>query len=118
VLALPAGVLALDEPASGLDGPGIDRLAAVLRARLAAGDAVVVAEHRPLPLPGGAVIDLGGSAASPDAVEVVLGGAGSFRGTVARNGRLVLTVACGERDALLQEALGAGWAVLAVGPAR
>jgi ABC-type multidrug transport system ATPase subunit len=118
VLTLPAAVLVLDEPASGLDGPGLDRLAGVLRDRLAAGDAVVVAEHRPLPLPGGAVVDLGGAAAPHDVVEVVLGGTGSFRGRDARDGRLTLAIPAGQRDDLLREALGAGWSVLAVGPAR
>jgi hypothetical protein len=112
----------LDEPASGLDGAGIDRLAGVLRERLAAGHAVVVAEHRPLPLPGGAVVDLGGSPEPRDVVEVVvevvLGGTGSLRGRAARDGRLTLAVPAGERDDLLREALGTGWAVLAVGPPR
>jgi ABC-type multidrug transport system ATPase subunit len=118
VLALPAGILVLDEPASGFDEAGVTRLAAVLGDRLAAGDAVVVAEHRPLPLPGGEVVDLGGAAAAPDVVEVVLGGTGSFRGRAARDGRVTLAVPAGERDDLLREALGAGWAVLAVGPGR
>jgi ABC-type multidrug transport system ATPase subunit len=118
VLAQPAGVLVLDEPASGLDGAGIERLAGVLRERLAAGHAVVVAEHRPLPLSGGAVVDLGGSHEPRDLVEVVLGGTGSLRGRAAREGRLSLAVPAGERDDLLREALGAGWAVLAVGSPR
>ena len=118
VLALPAPVLVLDEPASGLDADGIERLAGVLRERLDGGTAVVVAEHRPLPLPGGAVLDLGGREVAPDLVEVTLGGDGAFRGAAARGGRLTLTVPAGERDALLREALGAGWSVLAVGPRR
>jgi ABC-type multidrug transport system ATPase subunit len=118
VLALPGRILVLDEPASGLDAVGIARLADVLQTRLAAGAAVVVAEHRPLPLPGGEVVDLGGSRERSDVVEVVLGGTGSFRGRAARDGLLTLAVAPGERDDLLREALGAGWAVLAVGPAR
>ena len=118
VLALPAPVLVLDEPTSGLDTEGVDRLAEVLRDRLAAGGAVVVAEHRPLPLAGGAVLDLGGVAAPAEMVEVTLGGDGSFRGGAARDGRLTLTVGAAERDALLREALDDGWSVLAVGPRR
>jgi ABC-type transport system involved in cytochrome c biogenesis ATPase subunit len=118
VLALPAPVLVLDEPASGLDTEGTDRLTGVLRERLAGGTAVVLAEHRPLPLPGGEVLDLGGAAAPAGLVEVTLGGEGSLRGTAAQGGRLTLTVPAGDRDALLLEALRAGWAVLAVGPRR
>jgi ABC-type transport system involved in cytochrome c biogenesis ATPase subunit len=118
VLGLPAPVLVLDEPSSGLDAEGIDRLAGVLRERLAVGTAVVVAEHRPLPLSGGAVLDLGGRAAAGELVEVTLGGDGTFRGSAAASGRLTLTVPAGERDTLLLEALGAGWSVLAVGPGR
>jgi ABC-type multidrug transport system ATPase subunit len=118
VLSLPAGVLVLDEPASGLDAEGIDRLAEVLTGRLAAGNAVVVAEHRPLPLPGGAVLDLGGPATADGLVEVTLGGKGSFRGAAARDGRLTLSVPAAERDALLLEALNGGWSVLSVGYRR
>jgi ABC-2 type transport system ATP-binding protein len=118
VLALPARVLVLDEPASGLDGEGVDRLAEMLGDRLAAGVAVVVAEHRPLPLPGGALVDLGGRAPVPELVEVVLGGEGTFRGATAVGGRLALAVTPADRDAALVEALGAGWSVLAVGPRR
>jgi ABC-type transport system involved in cytochrome c biogenesis ATPase subunit len=118
VLALPAGVLVLDEPASGLDAAGIDRLGEVLTRRLTAGSAVVVAEHRPLPLPGGAVLDLGGPAAGEGLVEVTLGGDGAFRGATARDGRLTLTVPAAERDALLLEALRGGWSVLSVGSRR
>lgn len=118
VLSLAAPVLVLDEPASGLDADGIDRLAGVLRKLLSGGTAVVVAEHRPLPLPGGAVLDLGGTAAAGELVEVTLGGEGTFRGAAAHGGRLTVTVPTAERDALLREALGAGWSVLAVGPRR
>jgi ABC-type transport system involved in cytochrome c biogenesis ATPase subunit len=118
VLALPAPLLVLDEPASGLDAEGIARLAGVLRERLAGGSAVVVAEHRPLPLPGGAVLDLGGRAVVAELVEVTLGGSGTFRGTAAHGGRLTLTVPVEERDKLLLEALEAGWSVLTVGSRR
>ena len=79
---------------------------------------MVIAEHRPLPLPGGAVLDLGGQAVVSEPVEVTLGGDGTFRGTAAHGGRLSLTVPARERDALLLEALSAGWSVLAVGSRR
>jgi ABC-type Mn2+/Zn2+ transport system ATPase subunit len=118
VLALPAAVLVLDEPASGLDAEGARRLAGVLRERLAGGCAVVVAEHRPLDLPDGAVLDLGGRPVAADLVEIVLGGTGVFRGRPACDGVLTLSALPAERDALLGEALGAGWSVLAVGRAR
>lgn len=122
VLALPAPVLVLDEPGAGLDAVAIDGLAAALTGRLAAGQAVVVAEHAELPLPAGTVLDLGGRAAAAPVeagatrVRVTLGGGGTFRGAQARSGRLTLDVAPGERDALLLEALESGWSVLAVEP--
>jgi ABC-type transport system involved in cytochrome c biogenesis ATPase subunit len=117
VLSLPAPVLVLDEPGAGLDDAALGRLTGALAQRLAAGTAVVVAEHGPLALPGGQVLDLGGEVL-PGAVRVLLGGAGRFRGVGARDGVLELTVPPGERDALLAEALAGGWAVLAVGPHR
>jgi ABC-type transport system involved in cytochrome c biogenesis ATPase subunit len=117
VLSLPAPVLVLDEPGIGLDDAALARLAAAVSRRLADGTAVVVAEHGTLPLPGGRELDLGGAAGTGH-VRVVLGGAGCFRGVEARDGVLELHVPPGERDALLAEALGAGWAVLAVGPRR
>jgi ABC-type transport system involved in cytochrome c biogenesis ATPase subunit len=118
VLALPVRLLVLDEPEAGLDAAAAARLAAVLTGRLAAGTAVVLAEHRPLDLAGGRVLDLGlGPApAPPGDVRVTLGGTGALRGRTAADGRLVLTVPEGERDALLREALAAGWAVLTVTP--
>jgi ABC-type transport system involved in cytochrome c biogenesis ATPase subunit len=117
VLALPAPVLVLDEPGTGLDDAALDRLAGALARRLADGTAVVVAEHGSLPLAGGQVLDLGGGAAA-GSVRVVLGGTGRFRGLEARDGTLEVGVPPEERDALLAEALAAGWAVLAVGPHR
>lgn len=117
VLALPCAVLVLDEPTAGLDADAVHRLTDRLGERLAAGHAVVVAEHEPLPLPGGDVLDLGGAAA-PGLVAVVLGGSGTFHGRTATAGRLNLTVPAGERDAVLLAALQAGWSVLAVEPAR
>jgi ABC-type multidrug transport system ATPase subunit len=117
VLGLDTPLLVLDEPTSGLDAEGVDRLAGVLAERLAAGAAVVVAEHRPLPVPGGDVLDLGGSR-DPDLVQVTLGGDGVLRGRAARDGVLTISVAPGDREALLLEALQAGWSVLGVGPRR
>jgi hypothetical protein len=121
VLALPAAVLVLDEPVAGLDGAAVEQLAGRLDRRLAGGAAVVLAEHLPLPLAGGTVLDLGGpvgTVAPEPLVEIVLGGAGSFRGRPAREGRIALAVPPAERDGLLREALAQGWAVLAVGPPR
>jgi heme exporter protein A len=115
VLGLPCRVLVLDEPAAGLDAAAVYRLADRLTDRLAAGDAIVLAEHEPLPLAGGEVLDLGGTTGE-DVVEVVLGGTGSFHGGTATGGRLTLTAPAGERDALLLAALQQGWSVLAVGP--
>jgi hypothetical protein len=114
VLGLPCRLLVLDEPTAGLDAAAVHRLAERLTDRLAAGDAVVLAEHEPLPLPGGDVLDLGG-ARPGDVVEVVLSGSGSFRGATAVSGRLALAVPAAERDALLLAALQDGWSVLAVG---
>ena len=117
VLGLDTRLLVLDEPTAGLDAEGVDRLSGVLTERLKAGTAVVVAEHRPLPVPGGEVLDLGGVRA-PDLVQITLGGDGVLRGHAARDGMLTLSVAPAERDALLLEALQAGWSVLGVGPHR
>jgi ATPase subunit of ABC transporter with duplicated ATPase domains len=108
VLALPARVLVLDEPSAGLDDAAIARLTDELSRRLADGGIVVVAEHRPLPLAGGAVLDLGGRSVEP-LVRITLSGEGRTQ---------VVTVPPTERDALLRDALGRGWSVLAVEPAR
>ncbi|MBB3674620.1 ABC transporter ATP-binding protein [Modestobacter versicolor] len=113
VLALPCPVLVLDEPAAGLDAAAVSRLADRLTGRLAAGHAVVVAEHEPLPLAGGEVLDLGGSVTAA-VVEVLLAGTGTFRGRTATGGRLTLTVPAGEQDAVLLAALQEGWSVLTV----
>ncbi|WP_171058255.1 ABC transporter ATP-binding protein [Modestobacter altitudinis] len=115
VLGLPCPIVVLDEPAAGLDAAAVHRLADRLTDRLAAGDAVVLAEHEPLPLAGGDVLDLGGATA-PALVEVVLAGTGTFRGAPAAGGRLTLTVPPPERDALLLAALHAGWSVHSVNP--
>jgi ABC-2 type transport system ATP-binding protein len=109
VLALPADVAVLDEPADGLDEAAVRRLTAVLAERLDAGGIVVVAEHRPLPLPGGTVLDLGGVVAEEPLVRITLEGDG---------GVSVVTVPPAERDAVLRDALGRGWSVRAVDPGR
>ena len=96
------------------DLPAVD--ADRLATRMAAGDAVVLAEHEPLPLPGGELLDLGGAAVP--AVEVVLGGTGTFSGQTATGGRLTLIAPAGEQDALLLAALQEGWSVLSVGRRR
>ena len=117
VLGLDTGLLVLDEPTAGLDAEGVDRLAGVLAERLSDGTALVVAEHRPLPVPGGEVLELGGSRET-GLVQITLGGDGAFHGRAARDGTLTLSVAADERDGVLLEALQAGWSVIAVGPRR
>lgn len=107
VLALPAPVVVLDEPSAGLDDAAVARLSGALADRLADGCIVVVAEHRPFPLPGGTVLDLGGRS-SGQLVRITLSGDGETR---------TVTVPPAERDALLRDALGRGWSVLAVEPA-
>ncbi|NYJ08848.1 ABC transporter ATP-binding protein [Petropleomorpha daqingensis] len=109
VLAWPAGVVVLDEPADGLDDTAVRRLTGVLTDRLDAGGIVVLAEHRPLPLPGGTVLDLGGVVEAEPRVRITLQGDGA---------RSVVTVPPAERDAVLRDALGRGWSVLAVEPDR
>ena len=109
VLSWPAGVVVLDEPADGLDDAAVRRLTRVLSERLDAGGIVVVAEHRPLPLPGGTVLDLGGVVPAEPLVRITLEGDGA---------RSVVVVPPGERDAVLRNALDRGWSVLAVEPAR
>ena len=116
VLALPTPLLVLDEPAAGLDAPGVQRLATVLGDRLAAGSAVVLADHRALPLAEDQLLDLGGSASPSSRARITLAGTGTFRGRPDRDGVLQLTVPAGERDELLLAALRAGWSVVAVEP--
>jgi ABC-type transport system involved in cytochrome c biogenesis ATPase subunit len=108
VLALPAPVVVLDEPSAGLDDEAVARLTRALDKRLAGGGIVVVAEHRPLPLSGGTVLDLGGGSAQ-SGVRITLSGDG---------GTHVVTVPPSERDGVLRDALERGWSVLAVEPGR
>jgi ABC-type transport system involved in cytochrome c biogenesis ATPase subunit len=107
VLAWPAGLVVLDEPTDGLDDAAVRRLTGVLTDRLEAGGIVVVAEHRPLPLPGGTVLDLGGTVAAEPLVRITLEVDGD---------RKVVTVPPAGRDEVLRDALGRGWSVLAVEP--
>jgi ABC-type transport system involved in cytochrome c biogenesis ATPase subunit len=108
VLALPAPVMVLDEPSAGLDDDAVARLMCALTERLAGGGIVVVAEHRPLPLDGGTVLDLGGGPAE-SGVRITLSGDGATH---------VVTVPPSERDDVLRDALERGWSVLAVEPGR
>jgi heme exporter protein A len=48
----------LDEPANGLDGDGVERLAEAIRAHRAEGGAVIAATHLPLPIEGAASFPL------------------------------------------------------------
>jgi ABC-2 type transport system ATP-binding protein len=114
VLSFDTRVLVVDEPAAGLDATAVARLAAVLRQRREAGCTVVIADHGELEhsLPADDVLDLGGLSPRTQDVRVVLRGEGSLRGQAAAHGVLELVVA--DSDALLHEALAAGWSVLAV----
>jgi heme exporter protein A len=49
----------LDEPANGLDGEGLERLAAAMAAHRAEGGAILAASHQPLGLTGAAAVALG-----------------------------------------------------------
>jgi ABC-type Mn2+/Zn2+ transport system ATPase subunit len=113
VLDLPARVLVLDEPTAFLDAAAATRLAARIERRRAAGHAVVLADHELLPVAADHTIDLGGLLGAGLA-RVVLAGSGTLRGAAAVDGRLELTVPVAERDALLLDALTAGWQVLTV----
>ena len=108
VLALPAPVVVLDEPSAGLDDAAVAQLTQALTDRLHGGGIVVVAEHRPLPLSGGTVLDLGGGSAE-SGVRITLSGEGATH---------VMTVPPSQRDGVLRDALERGWSVLAVEPGR
>lgn len=114
VMSFDARLLVLDEPAAGLDATAVARLASVLRARREGGTAVVIADHGELEhsLPADAVLDLGGLSSHATQLRVLLRGEGSLRGRSALHGVLEFVVA--DSDILLQEALAAGWSVLAV----
>lgn len=58
VVASGAPIWLLDEPANGLDSDSIALLGRMMADHLTAGGIVLAASHQPLPLPGGAVIDL------------------------------------------------------------
>ena len=59
VIAAPARLWLLDEPANGLDGDGQARLEAAVAAHRAKGGAILAASHQPLALPGAAEVALG-----------------------------------------------------------
>lgn len=59
LIAGPAPIWLLDEPASGLDASAVDRLAAVIARHRARGGAVLVATHQPIDLPDARTITLG-----------------------------------------------------------
>ena len=130
VMQLSCSIVILDEPTAGLDAGAVRRLTEQLSARLATGHVVVLAEHEPLPLPAGEVLDLGGTShplsveATTDSafhsgqVKITLGGTGSFRGRTASDSRLTFVVAATERDELILAALQDGWSVLTVAAPR
>lgn len=112
-LAPPAGLVLLDEPASGLDVAGRAVLREVLEERRAAGATVLLATHhpveglaveQPLQLAGGAL-----ATRPPAAPQPVV------RIEVARGADLrVLDVPRGDSDSVLAGALAEGWSVISV----
>lgn len=62
LMAGPAPVWLLDEPASGLDVAAVDLLGAIIARHRARGGAVLVATHQPIALPDAMTIQLGGTA--------------------------------------------------------
>lgn len=59
VISRQAPLWLLDEPANGLDGDGLERLAAAMAAHRAAGGAILAASHQPLGLDGAETVRLG-----------------------------------------------------------
>jgi heme exporter protein A len=70
LIAAPAPVWLLDEPAAALDADGEARLAAAMASHRAAGGRVVVATHQPLALPGAATLALDRFAAARDPIAI------------------------------------------------
>jgi heme exporter protein A len=64
LIAIPAPIWLLDEPAAALDTEGEARLGEVIAAHRQAGGRVVVATHQPLALPGASELRLGDFAAA------------------------------------------------------
>ncbi|SMF69943.1 heme ABC exporter ATP-binding protein CcmA [Allosphingosinicella indica] len=58
VIASGAPLWLLDEPANGLDGDGLERLAAAMAAHRASGGAILAATHQPIGLDGAAELAL------------------------------------------------------------
>jgi heme exporter protein A len=63
LLASPAPLWLLDEPATGLDSEALDDLLAAIAAQRAAGGRVVLSTHTPLPMAGAATLSLADFAA-------------------------------------------------------
>jgi heme exporter protein A len=59
LIAGPAPLWLLDEPASGLDVASVDRLGEIIARHRARGGAVLLATHQPIALPGAATLALG-----------------------------------------------------------
>lgn len=58
LVASPADLWLLDEPATGLDADSIERLFAAMSSHRAQGGRIVVSTHAPLPLPGAQFLSL------------------------------------------------------------
>jgi ABC-2 type transport system ATP-binding protein len=114
-LAPPAGLVLLDEPASGLDIAARAVLREVLEERRAAGAAVLLTTHQPLVGAGahlalelsGGVLRASAPAAPPPMTRIELA-----RGA----GTRVVDVPATESDAVLAGALAEGWSVVSVRP--
>jgi len=65
LLASPAPLWLLDEPATGLDSEALEDLGAAIAAQRAAGGRVVLSTHTPLAMPGAASLSLADFAARP-----------------------------------------------------
>jgi len=70
LIAAPAPLWLLDEPAAALDTDGEARLAATMASHRATGGRVVVATHQPLALPGATTLALDRFAAARDPIAI------------------------------------------------
>jgi ABC-type multidrug transport system ATPase subunit len=112
-LAPPAGLVLLDEPASGLDAAARATLCELVAERRAAGAAVLVTTHLPLDgleLDARFVLDAG--ALVPGRPEVALVRVELLARSDGR--RRVLEVPADRSDELLATALAEGWSVVSV----
>jgi len=118
-LAAPAGLLLLDEPSSGLDGPAEAVLCELLAERRGAGAAILLTTHNGLDglepdsslmLDRGVLLPVGPLVEAPAATMTI---------ELRRAGRRqVVEVAGTESDAALAAALAEGWSVLSVRATR